>query len=112
MEIKSPFDPSGFHSRKVAVAMSGGVDSSVAAALLVKAGFDVAGFTMIHLDNLIKIDENAPYDSSVKSAEKVAAELGIKHFVIDLSSEFSKHCNRLFLQNLSRRKDSQSLCCL
>jgi len=60
----------------VAVAMSGGIDSSVAAALLKDQGFDVMGVTMRF--NLLK-------GQSVRNARRVADFLGISHRVVDLS---------------------------
>ncbi len=61
---------------KVAVAMSGGIDSSVAAAILKQQGFDVAGVTMFfsHIG-----------EKPVKNAKKVTNFLGIKHYRFDLS---------------------------
>lgn len=66
---------------RVAVAMSGGVDSSVAAALLIEAGFDVVGLTMrLH-------DDGA---RAVSAARKVAGFLGIPHYEADLRRSFEK----------------------
>lgn len=69
-------------NKKVMAAMSGGVDSSVAAALLIEQGFDVFGATMIiHASS----DEK-----HIRDAAKVAERLGIEHHVIDLSIQFEK----------------------
>lgn len=57
--------------------MSGGVDSSVAAALLLEQGSDVIGITMINWDT-----------GAAQKAAEVAAGLGIKHYIIDLKNEF------------------------
>ncbi|MEA1911415.1 MAG: tRNA 2-thiouridine(34) synthase MnmA [Spirochaetota bacterium] len=64
---------------KVAVGISGGVDSSVAAWLLKKEGHDVIGIWMNLFGN----------DSSSKDAEVVATYLDIPFFKIDLQSEYS-----------------------
>ena len=66
--------------RRVAVAMSGGVDSSVAAALLEERGYDVFGVTML----LANGDE----EKTAASAANIAAKLGIPHHVIDLRDFF------------------------
>ncbi len=66
-------------SRKIAVAMSGGVDSSVAAALLLESGADVIGVTMT-------VSSDAP----AQDAKKVADYLGIRHYVLDLREEFRR----------------------
>ena len=77
---------------KIIVGMSGGVDSSVAAALLVKQGYRVTGVTMKTWD-----DSSPAYRSGcfgpgqqdgIESARSVAAKLGIPYHVIDLSGEF------------------------
>jgi tRNA-specific 2-thiouridylase len=71
--------------------MSGGVDSSVAAALLVEAGHDVIGLTM-QLHN--RKDTAAPVEGSccsiddVSDARQVAEELGIPFFVVNYEREF------------------------
>ena len=68
--------------QKVIVAMSGGVDSSVAAALLKRAGFDTVGVFM-------KLFKGA--DSN--NAKKVAKKLNIPFKVLDLQKEFKKESN-------------------
>lgn len=75
--------------------MSGGVDSSVAAALLTEQGHDVIGVTMRlfpdpgkeHLGNG---NSNYVDFDAVADAEKVAARLGIPHYTFDFSNTFSK----------------------
>lgn len=70
---------------RVCIAMSGGVDSSAAAYLLKKQGYDVFGLTMDLL--------SAPYlppCSSIADAAKVAARLGIEHHYIDLKEAFAR----------------------
>jgi tRNA-uridine 2-sulfurtransferase len=71
---------------RIMVAMSGGVDSSVAAALLKKQGHDVIGATM-QLQTLA--DDGNPRDTFVADAQKVAEELDIQHYVFDFSDVFS-----------------------
>ena len=67
-----------------AVAMSGGVDSSVVAAMLVKQGVPVIGVTAMLTDELSRCC--APED--VETARRVAHELGIPHYVVDVSAAF------------------------
>ena len=67
------------------VAMSGGVDSSVAAALLVEQGFDVAG-VMLHL--WAEEDNRCCSPQAVADARTVAEQLGIDFHLFDYEDEF------------------------
>ncbi|MEK7474263.1 MAG: tRNA 2-thiouridine(34) synthase MnmA [Candidatus Coatesbacteria bacterium] len=81
---------------RVVAAMSGGVDSSVAAALLVEAGHEVVGITMRVLaceadgSRAPEALQSQPCCTAadVEDARAVAARLGIKHYVMDLRDEF------------------------
>jgi tRNA-specific 2-thiouridylase len=80
-------------SKRVVVAMSGGVDSSVAAGLLQEQGYDVVGITM-NLYNLppalCRSEELRACcgRKATEDAHQAACELGIAHFVLDLRAEF------------------------
>ncbi len=67
---------------KILVAMSGGVDSTVAASRLVRAGFEIVGVTM----------QLVPWEdiSAIESARRMAGEIGIPHFVVNLSDLFEE----------------------
>lgn len=78
-------------SQRVLVAMSGGVDSSVAAGLLVRDGWDVVGVAM----RLYSYQENKPREGrtccapdDLHDARRVAAKLGIPFYVANAQDEF------------------------
>jgi tRNA-uridine 2-sulfurtransferase len=78
-------------SRTVAVAMSGGVDSSTAAALVQEQGHRVFGVTMILLPCADDRDaKNRGGERHLADARAVCARLGIPHHVLDLRGEFSR----------------------
>ena len=83
----------GMHTEKVLVAMSGGVDSSVAALLLKNGGYDCIGVTMkLFSPSLMQNDERACGGTSeIGDAERVANALGIPFCVRDLSGEFCRY---------------------
>ena len=78
--------------KRVLVAMSGGVDSSVAAALLHEAGYDLVGVTL-HLWDADGEDQVgrccAPEDRD--DARRTCEHLGIPHYVLDEREAFRKH---------------------
>ncbi len=74
---------------RVLVAMSGGVDSSVAAALLVEQGHDVTGVTLKLWGG--ESDSGCCSVSDVEDARRVAAQLDIPHYVFDYTDAFDEH---------------------
>jgi tRNA-specific 2-thiouridylase len=74
---------------KILVAMSGGVDSSVVAALLVKAGYDVTGAFMVNYDGQVPGGESC-WHGDYQDALRVAAHLGIPLMRLDFVSEYKK----------------------
>lgn len=85
--------------KRIVVAMSGGVDSSVAAALLVQKGFEVVGITMCFGTEVGKsIRAKRPLccgPEAINDARRVANILGIKHYVLN----FAKDLERFVIQD-------------
>jgi tRNA-specific 2-thiouridylase len=73
----------------VAVGMSGGVDSSVAALLLIRAGYNVTGVTF-RLQCRGCLSEGHTQDGAEERAERVCRKLGIEHRVLDAVESFDK----------------------
>jgi tRNA-specific 2-thiouridylase len=71
---------------RVLVAMSGGVDSSVAAALCLEAGHDVTGVTLKLWGG--ESDSGCCSVSDVEDARRVAAQLGVPHYVFNFAPDF------------------------
>ncbi len=75
---------------RIAVAMSGGVDSSVAAALMVEAGYDVVGITLQLYDHGAMINKKGACcaGQDIYDARTVADKMGFPHYVLDYESVF------------------------
>ena len=92
----------------VAVGMSGGMDSTMAAYLMKKQGFIVSGVTMKIWDGAFKCDATrsgcyGPNESAdIADAKKAADQLGIKHYVIDLAGEYKETVIEYFRSEYKR----------
>jgi tRNA-uridine 2-sulfurtransferase len=86
-DMDLPGDPA---ARRVVVAMSGGVDSSVVAALLKQAGYDVVGITLQLYDHGAASGQSRTCCAGrdIHDARRVASQLGIPHYVLDFESRF------------------------
>lgn len=83
---------------KILAAMSGGVDSSVAAALLVRAGHDVSGVYMKNWINEENIIGHCPWEEDITDAEAVAKQLGIPFRVVNLMTEYREKVVKYLLE--------------
>ncbi|MGE5594642.1 MAG: tRNA 2-thiouridine(34) synthase MnmA [Hyphomicrobiales bacterium] len=90
---------------RVVVGMSGGVDSSVAAALLVEQGYDVIGVTM-RLWTEARAEEFSGHQQccsveDIDDARRVAHQLGIRHYVMNFEDQFREHVVDRFVREYS-----------
>ena len=92
--FKEELNPLGFAKApaktRVIVAMSGGVDSSVTAAMLVEQGFEVIGITLQLYDHGVAVQAKGACcaGADIHDARMVAGALGIPHYVLDYESLF------------------------
>lgn len=73
---------------KILVGLSGGVDSAVAAALLLEQGHEVAGGYMKNWINEDEITGDCPWEQDVEDAHAVAKKLGIEFRIVDLIDQY------------------------
>jgi tRNA-specific 2-thiouridylase len=104
-------------SKKVMVGMSGGVDSSVAAALLLEKGYDVIGVTMHMWEDPTMEGEDVREDaccslSAVEDARRVANKLNIPHYVMNFKDIFKKTIVDYFIDDyLKGRTPNPCIAC-
>lgn len=104
------------NKKTVVVGMSGGVDSSVAAWLLLQQGYDVIGVTMqIWQDEEEEVqEENGGCCglSAVEDARRVAHQLGIPYYVMNFKREFKRHVMDYFVEEyLKGRTPNPCIAC-
>jgi len=90
---------------RVVVGMSGGVDSSVAAALLHEQGYEVIGVTM-RLWTEARPEEFSGHQQccsveDIDDARRVAGQLGIRHYIMNFEREFKEHVVDRFVAEYS-----------
>ncbi len=91
MTNAADFDlPGNPADHRVVVAMSGGVDSSVAAAMMVERGFEVVGITLQLYDHGAMVGRRGACCAGrdIDDAARVAGHLGIAHYVLDYEDRF------------------------
>ena len=83
--------------KRVAVGLSGGVDSALSAYLLKKKGYDVIGMTMATWDGSVNMPAvegregcyGPSEDKNIEEAKQVAERLGILHYVVPVAEDTS-----------------------
>src|SRR5436853_6524314 len=87
---------------RVVVGMSGGVDSSAAAALLLEQGYDVIGITLKlwPQDCVNRAEDKCCGPQAVTDARAVSHKLNLPYYLIDEAAEFQKHVIQYFADEL------------
>jgi tRNA-specific 2-thiouridylase len=92
--------------KRVVVAMSGGVDSSVAAALLARDGYEVIGVTMRLFsapnEQVARLNKSCCSLEDVEDARAVCRKIGAKHYFLNFEDEFQKHVVDYFVGEYER----------
>ncbi len=89
------------HETRVVVAMSGGVDSSVVAALLKREGYDVVGVTLQLYDHGAAVHRKGACcaGQDIHDARRVAETIGIPHYVLDYEDRFREEVIERFAES-------------
>lgn len=96
----------GKKKKRAVVAMSGGVDSSVAAALLARDGYDVIGVTMrlfnAPSEKVARLNKSCCSIEDVEDARNVCRKIGAKHYLLNFEEEFQRHVVDYFVSEYER----------
>ena len=90
------------HPKRVLAALSGGVDSAVAAALLVEAGYEVIAISMLLAGNTEGHDGGCCSIDDFQDARRVAEQLGIPYYVLNLKDAFRSRVIDVFTDEYLR----------
>ena len=94
------------NKKRVVVAMSGGVDSSVAAALLAQQGHEVVGVTMRLFsapnEAVARLNKSCCSIEDVEDARSVCRKIDAKHYLLNFEEEFQKHVIDYFVGEYER----------
>lgn len=98
---------------RVVVGLSGGVDSSVAAHLLVEQGHEVIGLFMRNwVDDSVILDEDCPWIEDSNDALLVAEKLNIPFQVVDMSADYkTRIVDYMFAEYKSGRTPNPDVLC-
>ena len=105
------------NKKKVAVAMSGGVDSSSSALILKEEGYDVIGLTMKLWDyddvgGNIEDESSCCSVDSINNARYVCGQIGIPHYTVNYTEIFNKYVVKNFVDEyLSGRTPNPCILC-
>lgn len=83
---------------KAAIAMSGGVDSSVAAYLMKEAGYDCIGITIKNYEDDLVGEGSCCTPEHVQDARKVAGQLGMEHYLYNFTESFTENVMKRFVE--------------
>ena len=88
---------------KIVVAMSGGVDSSVTAAILNHLGYEVIGVSMkLYEASKVSASKTCCSGKDIRDARTVAKKIGIKHFIVDYKSRFKQSVIENFIESYNK----------
>ncbi len=98
INVENPGAPAGVQKTRVVVGMSGGVDSSAAAALLVEQGYEVVGITLKlwPQDCVNRAEDKCCGPQAVTDARAVSHQLDIPYYLVDDAAEFQQQVIQYF----------------